>query len=81
MSTNTRPGSIDVTELIDTSRITKFHVNLLFWAFLIMVVDGFDLQAIGYVAPTLIKVWGVSRASFAEVSFKPLASPRIVRNL
>jgi len=67
MSTNTRPtrpGSIDVTELIDTSRITKFHVNLLFWAFLIMVVDGFDLQAIGYVAPTLIKAWGVSRASF-----------------
>ena len=61
---NTGPNKIDVVALLDNSKITRFHVQLIFWSFLIMVVDGFDLQAIGYVAPSLIKAWQVSRASF-----------------
>ncbi|MFZ6648760.1 MFS transporter [Undibacterium sp. TJN25] len=61
---DTSARQIDVVDLIDKSGIRKFHVNLIFWSFLIMVVDGFDLQAIGYVAPSLIKAWQLSRASF-----------------
>lgn len=61
---NTKLNKLDVVELLDGARISKFHINLIVWSFLIMVVDGFDLQAIGYVAPSLIKEWGLNRAAF-----------------
>ena len=61
---NTMRKKLDVVELLDNANIKKFHINLIVWSFLIMVVDGFDLQAIGYVAPSLIKEWGLSRATF-----------------
>lgn len=61
---NIAQNKIDVVGLLDNAKIGRHHLQLIFWSFLIMVVDGFDLQAIGYVAPTLIKTWGVSRASF-----------------
>lgn len=61
---NTKLNKLDVVELLDNARISKFHINLIVWSFLIMVVDGFDLQAIGYVAPSLIKEWGLNRAAF-----------------
>lgn len=31
----------------------------------VMVVDGFDTQAIGYVAPAIIQAWGVDRTAMA----------------
>lgn len=61
---NSKLNKLDVVELLDNARISKFHINLIVWSFLIMVVDGFDLQAIGYVAPSLIKEWGLNRAAF-----------------
>jgi AAHS family 4-hydroxybenzoate transporter-like MFS transporter len=61
---NTLLKKIDVVELLDNAKVTRLHVSLIVWSFLIMVVDGFDLQAIGYVAPSLIKAWGLNRAAF-----------------
>ena len=55
---------VDVVDLLDNAKLSRLHFNLIFWSFLIMVVDGFDLQAIGYVAPSLIKEWGLNRAAF-----------------
>ena len=61
---NTLHKKIDVVELLDNAKVSRLHVSLIFWSFLVMVVDGFDLQAIGYVAPSLIKAWGLNRAAF-----------------
>jgi len=55
---------VDVVDLLDNAKLSRLHVSLIFWSFLIMVVDGFDLQAIGYVAPSLIKEWHLNRAAF-----------------
>jgi AAHS family 4-hydroxybenzoate transporter-like MFS transporter len=38
-----------------------------------LVMDGFDLQAMGYVAPALIRDWGVSRAEMGPVFSAGLA--------
>jgi len=63
---NSTLNKLDVVDLLDNARINKFHIKLIIWSFLIMVVDGFDLQAIGYVAPSLIKEWGLNRAAFGS---------------
>src|SRR5579872_3479780 len=36
-------------------------------AFLIIMVDGFDLQAIGYVAPEIARQWSVPLTAFGPV--------------
>jgi hypothetical protein len=35
--------------------------------FLIVLLDGFDTAAIGYIAPSLIQEWGVSKPALAPV--------------
>jgi AAHS family 4-hydroxybenzoate transporter-like MFS transporter len=35
--------------------------------FFIVLLDGFDTAAIGYIAPSLIKEWGVSKPALAPV--------------
>lgn len=55
---------IDVVALLDNATITRRHISLMIWSFLIMLLDGFDLQAIGYVVPTLVKEWHMERAVF-----------------
>ncbi|MFX7784804.1 MFS transporter, partial [Acinetobacter baumannii] len=34
---------------------------------LCLIIDGFDVQAMGYVAPAIIADWGVSKASLGPV--------------
>jgi AAHS family 4-hydroxybenzoate transporter-like MFS transporter len=47
--------------------LTRFHVRLLVLAVLLLVTDGYDTQAIGYVAPVLTGVWHLGRGSFGPV--------------
>ena len=48
------PGMlVDVAELIDAQQIGRFHIRVLLLCAAAMFVDGFDTQAIGYVAPAL----------------------------
>jgi MFS transporter, AAHS family, 4-hydroxybenzoate transporter len=58
---------IDLAELIDRQRIGRFHIGLLCLCAGVLVLDGFDTQAIGYVAPAIIKDWGVDRTALTPV--------------
>lgn len=59
--------TINVSDVLDNSKIGKHHIWALVICALCMVVDGFDVQAMGYVAPTLIKEWGVAKEAFGVV--------------
>src|ERR1700744_5803368 len=59
--------TIDVDSAIGTSSVNRFHVNVVFWSFVVMLMDGFDQQMIGYLAPSIIHAWGIARASFVPV--------------
>ena len=49
-----RPGMlVDVAGLIDQQEIGPFQIRVLLLCAAAMFVDGFDTQAIGYVAPAL----------------------------
>ncbi|WHY98507.1 MFS transporter [Peribacillus simplex] len=51
---------INPMKVIDGSRIHSFHIWLVFWLFLVILFDGYDVVIYGAVVPSLIKEWGIS---------------------
>jgi MFS transporter, AAHS family, 4-hydroxybenzoate transporter len=60
-------GPIDVAAVIDQKPLSRVGWRVLIVCALIIAVDGFDVQAITYVAPVLTKALGVERASLGPV--------------
>ena len=52
---------------MDARPVAPFHYRLLALAVLLLLTDGYDTQAIGFVAPVLTGLWHVQRASFGPV--------------
>jgi AAHS family 4-hydroxybenzoate transporter-like MFS transporter len=59
--------SVDVARFIDDRGVGRFQILVLVLCFIIMIIDGFDAQAVGFVAPIISVAWGVSKASFSPV--------------
>src|SRR5258705_9670216 len=60
-------SSIDVAAFIDAQPVGGFQIRLLLTCAAVLFLDGFDTQAIGYVAPALAKEWGLSKAALGPV--------------
>lgn len=60
-------ASVDVAEYIDRQPVGGFQIKLLLTCAAVLFLDGFDTQAIGYVAPALAKQWNLSRAALGPV--------------
>ncbi|MFC5474579.1 MFS transporter [Paraherbaspirillum soli] len=60
-------GAIDIPALIDRSRIGGFQIVMLMLCGICLVIDGFDVQAMGYVAPAIIHDWGIAKANLGPV--------------
>jgi AAHS family 4-hydroxybenzoate transporter-like MFS transporter len=58
---------INVETVIENGRMSAFQVGLLFLCGLCLIIDGFDVQAMGYVAPAIIDEWGISKAALGPV--------------
>ena len=64
----TRPGNIvNVTEIVDNSPFTPLHWRAFILCMACLVMDGFDVQALGYTAPSIIREWGVANAALGPV--------------
>src|ERR1700761_6475641 len=67
---NTHPGSANVIEvervLADTHH-PAFQAMLLALCGLCLLIDGFDAQAMGYVAPSVIAEWHVAKTALGPV--------------
>jgi MFS transporter, AAHS family, 4-hydroxybenzoate transporter len=59
--------TIDVIDLIDRQKVGSFGAKLLFWAFVALCSEGYDLFLMGFAAPDLVKVWHVERAALGPV--------------
>jgi MFS transporter, AAHS family, 4-hydroxybenzoate transporter len=59
--------AIDVVEFIDRQPVGGFQIRLLITCAAVLFLDGFDTQAMGYVAPALAKEWGLSKAALGPV--------------
>ena len=60
-------ASIDVATVIDQSRLGRLQLVVLTLCALAVMLDGFDVQALAYVAPELVAQWGIARASLGPV--------------
>ena len=58
---------VDVVEFIDAQPVGAFQIKLLLICAAVLFLDGFDTQAIGYVAPALAKEWGLTKAALGPV--------------
>lgn len=60
-------GRIDVQTFLNEHPFSGFQRVIFALCFWIVLLDGFDTAAIGYIAPSLITEWGVSRPDLAPV--------------
>lgn len=58
---------LNVSDVIDRSRLGGLQIFVLILCALCLVIDGFDVQAMGYVAPAIIKQWGIAKADLGSV--------------
>src|SRR5215469_14763394 len=59
---------IQVSRLLDERGLSSFQVKLLAWSFFIVLIDGYDIGAIAFAAPSLIKEWALKPGSLGPVS-------------
>lgn len=62
-----RSGEINVQILINSSPFGAYQWLVFVLCFLIVLLDGFDTAAIGYIAPSLMHEWGIERPALAPV--------------
>src|SRR5437667_1880573 len=62
-----RASPVDVAEFIDQQPVGGFQFRLLLTCAAVLFLDGFDTQAIGYVAPALAKEWGLTKGALGPV--------------
>ena len=67
----------DHSELIDRSPVGSFQVRILLTCFAVAFFDGYDTQAIGYVAPLLAAATKAPLASFGLAFSSGLAGAAI----
>ena len=60
-------GTVNVQTFLNEHPFSPFQWTIFALCFLIVLLDGFDTAAIGYIAPSLITEWGVSRPDLAPV--------------
>jgi MFS transporter, AAHS family, 4-hydroxybenzoate transporter len=60
--------TIDVSRIIDDRGLDAFNVKLVALSFVIVLLDGYDISAIGFAAPELIRAWNIAdRSSLGPV--------------
>jgi AAHS family 4-hydroxybenzoate transporter-like MFS transporter len=58
---------IDVQAFLNAHKFSAYQWLIFFLCFMVVLLDGFDTAAIGYIAPSLIKDWGVTKPMLAPV--------------
>jgi hypothetical protein len=61
------PTKIDVSDLIDKNRTTSFQVRVLGLCTLCLLMDGYDLQALAYVAPVVVQDFKIPNAALGPI--------------
>lgn len=59
--------TLDIPALIDANPIGRFQLGVFVLAGAAMIIDGFDVQSMGFVAPELVRDWGIARVALGSV--------------
>src|SRR6266404_1551270 len=58
---------INITQLIDERDLNAFNMRIIVLSFLVMMTDGFDLQAAALAGPGLVQSWHISRGALGPI--------------
>ena len=64
---NTDPTVVNVQTVLNESPFSRFQWGIFFLCFLIVLLDGFDTAAIGFIAPSLLGEWGIDKSHLGPV--------------
>jgi len=53
--------AVNVSDIIDTRGVGAFQLRVFLLCAAVLFVDGFDVQGITYVVPTITREWGLVR--------------------
>jgi len=59
--------ALDVKQVLDHARLRALHYRVFGLCALCMVMDGFDVQSLGYVAPAIIQDWHIAPSLLGPV--------------
>lgn len=60
-------ASIDPADVLDNSPIGPLQIRVFTLCMICLIMDGFDVQALGYTAPAVIRDFGVDRSQLGTV--------------
>ena len=63
----TDPSVVEISRLIDERGLSSFHIKLIIWSFFIVLIDGYDIAAIAFAGPHLVRSWGVAPSALGPV--------------
>jgi MFS transporter, AAHS family, 4-hydroxybenzoate transporter len=66
-SNSGNPAAVDIAELINMHPLSSFQKWIMVLIGGVVVMDGFDVQAIGFVAPALTQDWHIDPAALGPV--------------
>jgi len=59
--------TIDVDQLVDGQNISRFNLMIVAWSFLAMLADGYEITAMAFAAPELVRIWDIEMSAFGPV--------------
>ena len=61
------PAVLNVSDIVDDSKLGPFQAGIFVLCFVCLIMDGFDVQSIGYVAPEIIREWHIPSSLLGPV--------------
>ena len=58
---------VQVSRLLNERGLSSFQIKLLIWSFFIVLIDGYDIGAIAFAAPSLIRAWNLKPGELGPV--------------
>src|SRR3974390_2340615 len=58
---------VQVSRLLDERGVSSFQIKLLIWSFFMVLIDGYDITAIAFAAPHLVREWALKPGALGPV--------------
>ena len=58
---------VQVSRFLDERGLSSFQIKLIAWSFFMVLIDGYDITAIAFAAPSLVKEWALKSGSLGPV--------------
>lgn len=59
----------DITQFIDTRKMSWFNAKIVIFCFFVVLFDGYDIGAVSYAGPSLVKEWGITNMAALGTAF------------